>query len=274
MDNKTYTGEGLKYLFMQVREILLLAQKYNGIAFGGYVRDVVTKVLESDQCAVRSKIGSHCTGVLNPGFSETEVKDVDIWFRNDWERKEFVEAAKSSGKLYDSGVSCYGSGGFKVQDCLVLRDFFNTDLIYVDTVVSTQFPVNDFDVNDLIWYPTSGVITAYVGDKQQILTSIKNKRAEIKPVYKALLEKGGDAGACVRVCERFLNKRWTLTFQGQDLEVYSCERNKPVANKNPDHGPFYFKTVKKEDTKVAENATFGFACTKCGHIQTYIAIDK
>lgn len=250
-----HSGDGLKYLFTQVREILLLAQKYNGIAFGGFVRDVVTKVLEGD-------------------LSDTEVKDVDIWFKNDSECKEFVEEGKRLGKLRDSGVSCYGSGGFKVQDCLVLRDFFDTDLIYVDTVVSAQFPVNDFDVNDLIWFANFAHVEAYIGDLEQILASIKNKRAELKPVHKKLLESGGATGACVRVCERFLSKGWTLTFQGRDLAVYSSKTGEPVSSNVSDHGPFYFKTIKNEAVKVAENAVFCFACTKCGHVQTYVATDK
>lgn len=42
MQSRTYANEGLKYLFNQVNDLLIIASEYNGVAYGGYVRDVVS----------------------------------------------------------------------------------------------------------------------------------------------------------------------------------------------------------------------------------------
>lgn len=128
--NTTYEGLGLKYLHTEVVEMLKIAAGYGGEAFGGYVRDVVTKIRCND-------------------FSPTKVKDVDIWFKTEKDRDQFVTVCnKLIPSEYCNGIA--RSDGFGVVQH-ILQDRYGDPLIWVDTVVSSVFPVWDLSVNFLVY---------------------------------------------------------------------------------------------------------------------------
>ena len=205
MQTRTYADEGLKYLFERVNELLRNASEYNGIVYGGYVRDVVSKVVRYD-------------------FSATEVKDVDIWFREERDREQFIDDALRRGfiKRNNGGGPPNSAGADDVQ-CYLLVDSFGDTLLWVDLTVSQTHPVNDFDVNFLSWNPIIDKLTSlsYLG-VTEILRSIQAKQAELTEDYYYLLfsERSWKAQtARMRVLSRFLTKGWTLTFQGKVLVI-------------------------------------------------------
>lgn len=202
MQPRTYSQEGLKYLFIQVQDLLLVAQKHNGYAYGGYVRDVVTKIVCYD-------------------FTKTEVKDVDIWFLKEKDRTNFLAEVKTLMQPihpHENSVGCDA-------EVYLLVDGFGDKLIYVDLVVSPTFPVTDFDVNTLVWNPlTRKIISQGSGSVTEILQNILEKKAEVENKYEKILfssdHHSDKANAAKkRVQRRFLDKGWTLTINNKPILI-------------------------------------------------------
>jgi hypothetical protein len=159
----TYEGIGLKYLHSQVLELLKVASRYEGNAYGGYVRDVITKIRYND-------------------FSSTLVKDLDIWFKTETDRDNFIShfnCYKLVPAGYNDGSekSVCRSDGCGVINYL-LKDQYGDNLILVDTVVCPVFPVWDFSVNFLL-YDYSRDILRCMGDREltKTLVDIRNHKA-------------------------------------------------------------------------------------------------
>lgn len=123
-----------------VHSLLYIADRYGGICYGGYVRDVL----------VRPELTSVC------------IKDVDIWFKTNEDRDSFVTHITSDGTLgfnieetpfHDSSnrdtPKNTTSFGLSARNISVRKD--GKHIIFIDAVSSKDFPVFDFTVNFLVY---------------------------------------------------------------------------------------------------------------------------
>lgn len=202
MNTRIVYGDEMKYLHSQVTDVLKIAAGYGGVPFGGYVRDVVTKVIAYD-------------------YSSTEVKDLDIWFKTSDKRDSFV---------YDIQGRLTIMNGLESMNYL-LKDESGDALIWIDLVVSNEFPGNDFDVNMLSWdCRTNKIISHSYDSVSNIIKNIRKKRAQITDSYMLQM---GEKMCINRMYYRFLNKGWRV-FYGCE-EVFLCVRGERIKNEEALH---------------------------------------
>jgi hypothetical protein len=203
----TYEGIGLKYLHSQVLRLLKVASVHGGRAFGGYVRDVITKVKCND-------------------FSKTKVKDLDIWFKTEEERNEFT-SNMDGNVLFDTGYSGYigqqSSDGLKVIK-YILKDDFGDNLILVDTVVCPVFPVWDLSVNFLLYDYNKNTLNCMGNNGlTNTLSNIRNRKAVLTYDAKKIVDNRENGDVYIQnhklnVChfafthrlEKFIENGWTI----------------------------------------------------------------
>jgi len=105
-----------------VKSALLVARLRQGEVFGDFVRDVI----------IPREIDPKC---------EVTWKDVDIWFKSQADLDKFVR---------DKGLTLIGTGTDSADTFKRVRYMLKCshgNAPYIDTIVSKEFPVNDFDVN-------------------------------------------------------------------------------------------------------------------------------
>lgn len=198
----TYEEFGLKYLHSNVFTMLVDAHQYGGVAYGGYVRDIITKVTTND-------------------FSAVSTKDVDIWFKDKEKRNNFVDRALSTGRarmVTNRDRASLGTNSV----VLGLFDIWDSFLIYVDCVFSTIFPVYDLDVNHLTFNTSTGKISAMgMYSLPNLLKNISNKVCvPTRTCYSMLTNDCSDFDIeCYqmlatkirrRVMKRFVAEGWTI----------------------------------------------------------------
>lgn len=207
MQTKTYSGIELKYLHEFVTNILTIAHGYEGVAFGGYVRDVIPKILAQN-------------------FDEVEVKDLDIWFRTEDGRDGFVKAAC---KYLTKGIKTSSSAG---EGLLVenygIKDSYGEPLLWTDLVVSETFPVNDFNINMLTWDVVNKCFTTHSTESvPEILAYINKKRAIISEKYLALVQSNKHSYKC-RLYMRFLSKGWRIFYKNKEIILFYQGKPAPL----------------------------------------------
>jgi len=120
MEVEMYRDAGLKYVYEKAVGLLNIAYDCGGLAYGKFVRKVITKVIVHD-------------------FSETEVDCVHIWFKKKKDEQNFLAASglvENCGGLYN------------------YTDNFGDILFMVDTRTDDVLDTK-FDVNLLTWNPVS-----------------------------------------------------------------------------------------------------------------------
>ena len=122
---------------------LALCQKFQGYTYGGFVRDVLVPMTWR-----------------NFWSNEIEFKDVDIWFSNTQDYENFLNFVGKLPylQLTKNEISSYD--GVKVKEypmehrCQYILSYNGLGKVaLVDLVVSKQLPVNDFNVNLLVFKP-------------------------------------------------------------------------------------------------------------------------
>jgi hypothetical protein len=133
-----------------IQTLLPIASKHGGRVFGGFVRDIVIP---------------HQTFGKNLRECEN-FKDLDLWFKKLEDLEAFAEEAKNyidrkinfdtfrwdmkdSGRAHGVGIESNGGlYNFNMFNVLLL-DRDQIPISFADFVVSEEFPVNDFDVNQI-----------------------------------------------------------------------------------------------------------------------------
>lgn len=201
-----YSGNSLKHLHSQVRQVIELAGTFGGIPFGGYVKDVVVKVVSYD-------------------YSETQVNDLDLWFTSVAGRASFV--SDLTNKLVTTRNRKPSLFGALDVESYLLKDNQGDALIYVDLVVSSTFPGNDFNVNMLSWdCKTEKFDTNSEESVSSVIECIRKKRAVITEDFFERLNK--DKCCRVRMYNKFLSKGWRVFHLG--YEVHLVYKSSTVKN--------------------------------------------
>ena len=199
----------LKYaVFNDINRMIVLAQKYNGKVFGGYVRDVIAKIL------------------LGEEYTSLHFKDVDLWFR----KQEDVDAfLKEAGTRLRFNPTASVEMTKDMYGFLRKQYFFEvngTCLTWFDIIISEEFPVNDFDVNMLTATVTfnkkkfnwdyNPVSMDKSNTVVSLLALINKKKATMTKEYQELLvQPRFKMSRTERVKKRFLKRGWTITnFDG------------------------------------------------------------
>ena len=184
----------------QIENMIDVAKKYGGYAYGGYVRDVV----------------------INRQLDKKVIcpKDVDLWFSSKDDAKRFVTKMGRNLERFSDGTSTdyeiAGFGGFtREQYRLMLR---NGDTVDVDIIISAMLPVNDYDVNKILY---DGLDVSFAG---------KEKRTAMLPNYVKFLASVDRKILDVhqKRFEKLLSHGWTvLSHHNGDIlhkweDVMSC----------------------------------------------------
>ena len=168
--NKPYTSKGLYWNSNQsivefekdlciVFDAMPHAAKYKGVIFGGFVRNVMVP---------------RATGQPSSGY-----KDVNFWFETKSSAESFIKEMR--GKLTFNYSSSKIIAGNPVHPFERLRLYLCH--IPIDIVISTEIPVNDFDVNMLTYNSREGFKSFGSVSTNSLIESIKNKVATILPGY-------------------------------------------------------------------------------------------
>ncbi len=138
MEHYNVRIDGIENIHWLTFNFLYHVAWHGGYVYGGIVRDFLVPVLVY-------------------GFSPEDVtfKDIDIWFSNNAEVEQFVDSLNEgafSCKLspYSYDIEEYGCGqSFKREKYNFSID--GVQLFYIDIMLSDDLPVNDFNVNLLMF---------------------------------------------------------------------------------------------------------------------------
>jgi len=206
IDFKNMSIPERELVLSEIDTCLKIAGQYNGSVFGGYIRDVIAPRQVDPTCDVK-------------------FKDVDIWFLTWDDADRFVE---KMGKSFVLQPSFNISAGTCQLYMFGYRQYHlykhGLCLAWVDIVVCDSLPVNDFSVNLLsAYYETNTgqmAFRSWNGPGQSkpvsdIMHDIRNKQTEILPYYVNLALKSDVH--LQRIIRNYLNKGWTVTYQGQSI---------------------------------------------------------
>lgn len=199
--------------FSYIEACVALAVKNNGKVFGGFVRDVIHPLSRGIE------------------LKTLNFKDIDIWFTTDSDAAKFVEemgvrlVQNTRTKEFD--ITRKGFYKFGCTHYHIYQD--DVCIAWMDIVISTEVPVDDFDVNTLCY--NGGSFTAPVwyldpSDTSSDVNTLVQKITEQKMTMKnsfitRLLDKGQTASdvADGRV-HKFLRKGWSIVaVNAQGIEV-------------------------------------------------------
>ncbi len=157
-----------RVVLQAVKDCLKIATKHNGHVYGGFVRDVIVPKMVDPKCKV--------------GF-----KDLDIWFDDQVNANNFVTEMGDSFKEDNVIDGTAYPGGFKRTQYWLIKD--SVIMAFVDVVVSTELPVDDFDVNTLLFRVRNDeyVCNGSFYDKQ-LIEQIKQKKAVMMESYMKKIE--------------------------------------------------------------------------------------
>lgn len=140
-----------------IEKAIQIATQFDGCVFGGYVRNVVVPRLYGKQ---------------SPGF-----KDVDFWFKTQYQADCFVNALPNLLKLNDHDVQFQ-------QDVYLFerKQYLYNHFVIFDIIISPTLPVNDFDVNQLT-YSGNGFKSYGVKNANELCKLINKKYMSELPEY-------------------------------------------------------------------------------------------
>lgn len=198
-----------------------LKDEMKGYAYGGFVRDVL--VWFSDKTGqfsfqkpttIRDALAPLSDKVVKFSFQQPTIRDVDIWFRNELAANRFiVEMGNRLVKSKDCDVFPTRSEyPFKRLN----YGLMNGDQVvaWVDIIISSEFPVNDFCANCLTYNPTwSTFISHCQYTVNEIATQISHKIAVRHPDFnKRLPDESPHRADCYRRrIAKFIERGWRFT---------------------------------------------------------------
>lgn len=192
-------------------KVVQIASRHSGLCFGGFVRDVLVPYMN------------------NPSLDKAVFSDVDLWFTEQKDADAFISDTKfilslineeysltfelnssphPGGKIYPFGREQYH---------LYLGKQF---ISFIDVVVSSTIPVDDFDINRLTIRIEEGkLISKFFGQSLNILDDTERKRTTMLDSYiKRLLKDDVNQSIFLRrVNENYLAKGWIITCMKQHV---------------------------------------------------------
>jgi len=126
----TNDGYSRRDVFQHAEKLVEIAAKYNGVVFGGYVRDVIVPISE-----------------FGYSFDEVDFEDLDFWFTSQEDADLFVE---DSGLRKDPKQD-EQNGYYPVNRNQCYSQYDGRNFIICDVMVTDFYPVCDFSVNLLSW---------------------------------------------------------------------------------------------------------------------------
>lgn len=186
--------------YVIIDDCIKIASNYDGKVFGGYVRDVVVPKLLNPRC-------------------RCEFKDVDIWFKTDIDTNFFINDIKDIHNFQIIPEISIDNNNPHYQFNRTQYHLFVEDIvIWFDIVVSEYFPVDDFDVNFLVYsYKDNKELIECESkcfDKNKLITSINNKQMTILPNYtKRLISEFSTDVHASRINKRFLSRGWRIKYK-------------------------------------------------------------
>lgn len=256
----TMSGFILETVLGSITNCLRTAGKYNGKVFGGFVRDVVVPRLANSSCDVK-------------------FKDVDVWFSTQTDADNFVKEMGSSfveGPFAFNAVAPVTPG---VNYPFTRKQYHlyqhGTCVGWIDVIVSSTIPVNDFNVNRLTYLYSPGnnpPKAESFGDESSstLIESIRNKRATMLPGYINILTGPQQTSEphLRRIQRIFLDKGWnisclmqvptnlTFTWIRQNLRAIPIP-SAPVLTPNPATSP---SSVVPNDPNPSNASSIPSAC--------------
>ncbi len=148
-----------------IKSCIATASNHYGFVYGGFVRDVIVPQIMNPDCNVK-------------------FKDVDLWFETEESADRFIEAMGESFlqmKGIDVQVDEY-PGAFRRKQYYLIGH--NTVLAWIDIIISKYLPVDDFDVNTvLFWIENNEYRTDNSTLTRNLIKQIHEKRAIMMESY-------------------------------------------------------------------------------------------
>ena len=125
-------GYSREEILLQTENLVKKADKYGGVVFGGYVRDIIIPLKK-----------------LNRSLEYLDFKDLDFWFKSEECAELFINDAKLRKGPHDTKEN--PSGKYPVCRDQHMSQYKDRDFVVVDVMVTPFFPVCDFSVNLVSW---------------------------------------------------------------------------------------------------------------------------
>jgi len=222
----TYEGNKVRELYNIAMNVLEIADRYNGICYGGFVRDILSRCINEVIVLPDSVI----------------VGDIDIWFKSEKDRDGFVmELPKNNFTI--SNCSDVGDGV-----TYSLTSLNCECVVSLDLVVSESFPAFDSVVNYLVYdYKTrrigfGGICISFEPTTISLpLALISEKKMPLTAeAYKVLGTPSRDSDRLRERLISFSERGWNIVHNSKPYDpkrvVYNgiyVERNTPSITSPP-----------------------------------------
>ena len=205
-----------------IDDCLIIAGKFDGRVIGDYVRNVIVPLSFNVPC-------------------NTYFTDVDIWFKTKLQVDNFIKAVNDSNSL-----------SFKENDNLAFarkrRQLYqyNKHVTNINIIISENLPVNDFDVDQLVYlYRDNKKISESFGkaSSELLIKAIRFRQVTILPDYFKMPAKNHYRS--YRLNMNFINYRWRILYsdisqfpsnflkywqRNSSLTAYNCQGYNVVAD--------------------------------------------
>ena len=199
-----------------VNKVIDKALKVGGGIFGGFVRNVMIPV----------KYNMPVVG----------YKDVDVWFKTQTCADAFIKSVNDSDinveLIMHQEKMGLGNGVFYPfeRQQYMLKKKTGENLVIFDVIVSKILPVNDFNVNQLVYeYQIIPKFVSYGYEKDdELIDAIKNKKARTLPGYSKSLYNNDVFWVQTKRLDTMIQIGWEITNPGQDSHPYLVNLGKHV----------------------------------------------
>lgn len=211
-----FKSQQMELKLQQVEKIIEWASLFNGKVFGGYVRDVIVPRLVSPTANVT-------------------FRDIDFWFRTKESVDDFIKALRDNHDIKE--VPTTNIVPYTNERKLYHLFRINGEIVQIDIVISEIFPVDDFNVNCLIYdYDNNGPqLSSYSSkySKDELINNINKKEMTILEGYqdKLMYGSGYSEHHIKRINTRFIANGWSILYKA--IIYHYCEPqfysfNKPI----------------------------------------------
>ena len=148
-----------------VDAVIKKAGMFGGKVFGGFVRGTVVPRLKDPYCNIN-------------------FKDIDVWFASSQSAELFIKYMGDSFKFH---LGCPTTADYPFDRKQYHLYEFGSCIAWFDIIISEKLPVDDFNVNTLLYYYENvgsvAKLNSPVGDADKLINLIHNKRMVILPTY-------------------------------------------------------------------------------------------